>query len=68
MNSIFIYLFFEIVGSRWFNGYVSAISNGVLSWFNAGELLKVVIGAIGIFGLEWLICYFLYRKKVFFKL
>jgi len=68
MNSIFIYLFFEIVGSRWFNGYVSAISNGVLSWFDAGELLKIIVGAICIFGLEWLICYFLYRKKVFFKL
>jgi len=68
MNSIFIYLFFEIVGSRWFNGYVSAISNGVLSCFNAGELLKIIVGAICIFGLEWLLCYFLYRKKVFFKL
>ncbi|MEO6631913.1 MAG: DUF5009 domain-containing protein [Mucilaginibacter sp.] len=68
MNSIFIYLFFEIVGGRWFNGYVSAISNGVLSLFNAGELVKVIVGAICIFGLEWLICYFLYRKKVFFKL
>jgi predicted acyltransferase len=68
MNSIFIYLFFEIVGSRWFNGYVGAISNGVLGWFDAGELLKVIVGAICIFGLEWLICYFFYRKKVFFKL
>ena len=25
MNSLFIYLFFEIVGSRWFNEYISAI-------------------------------------------
>lgn len=68
MNSVFIYLFFEIVGSRWFNGYVTAISNGVLSWFDAGELLKVIIGAVCIFGLEWLLCYFLYKKKVFIKL
>ena len=68
MNSVFIYLFFEIVGARWFNEYVTAISNGVLSWFGAGELLKVVVGAICIFGLEWSLCYFLYRKKVFIKL
>jgi predicted acyltransferase len=68
MNSIFIYLFFEIVGARWFNGYIHSISNGVLSWFNAAELLKVIVGAICIFGLEWLLCYFLYKKKVFFKL
>ena len=68
MNSLFIYLFFEIVGSRWFNGYISAISNGILGWFNAGELVKVLVAAVCIFGLEWLMCYFLYRKKVFFKL
>ncbi|HVW95276.1 MAG TPA: DUF5009 domain-containing protein [Mucilaginibacter sp.] len=68
MNSIFIYLFFEIVGSRWFNGYVAAISNGVLDWFNAGELSKVIAAAVCIFGLEWLLCYFLYRKNVFIKL
>ena len=68
MNSIFIYLFFEIVGSRWFNGYVSAISNGVLSWFNTGELLQVIVASICIFGLEWLLCYFLYRKKIFIRL
>jgi len=68
MNSLFIYLFFEIVGSRWFTGYIDSISNGVLSWFNAGELLKVLVGAVCVFGLEWLLCYFLYRKKIFFKL
>jgi predicted acyltransferase len=68
MNSIFIYLFFEIVGQRWFNGYISSISGGVLSWFNAGELLKVIISAVCIFSLEWLLCYFLYRKKIFLKL
>jgi len=68
MNSLFIYLFFEIVGSRWFNGYVSAISNGVLNWFNAGELLKMLIASACIFGLEWSLCYFLYKKKIFIRL
>lgn len=67
MNSIFIYLFFEIVGSRWFNGYVSDITNGILSWFNVSELLKVIIASACIFCLEWLLCYFLYRKKIFLK-
>jgi predicted acyltransferase len=68
MNSIFIYLFFEIVGSRWFNGYISAICNGVLDWFNAGMTLKQLVAATCIFLLEWGICYFLFRKKIFFKL
>lgn len=68
MNSIFIYLFFEIVGSRWFNGYISAISNGVVGWFTNVEGVKVLVASICIFTLEWLLCYFLYRKKIFFKL
>ncbi len=67
MNSIFIYVFFEIVGARWFNEYISAISNGVVGWFTPSEMLKVIIAAICIFTLEWLLCYFLYKKKIFFK-
>ncbi|MEO7767603.1 MAG: DUF5009 domain-containing protein, partial [Ferruginibacter sp.] len=68
MNSIFLYIFFEIVGERWFNGYVSSISNGVLSWFQIGDLPKFIISCFCIFSLEWLLCFFLYRKKIFFKL
>lgn len=68
MNSIFIYIFFEIVGDRWFNNYIRSISNGVLQWFHVPEMLAYIIGSICIFSLEWLLCYFLYRKKIFFKL
>ncbi len=68
MNSIFIYIFFEIVGGRWFNEYISAISNGVVSWFTNSEMTKVLMAALCIFTLEWLLCYFLYKKKIFFKL
>ena len=68
MNSIFIYLFFEIVGSRWFTAYISSISDDVLSWFNAAGLVKILVSSVCVFGLEWLMCYFLYRKKIFFKL
>jgi predicted acyltransferase len=68
MNSIFIYLFFEIVGSRWFNEYVGAIVNGVLGFINTPELLSGIIASLCIFALEWGLCYFLYRKKIFFKL
>jgi len=68
MNSIFIYIFFEIVGGRWFNDYISDISNGVMNWFHMSETPKFIIASICIFTLEWLLCYFLYRKKIFFKL
>ena len=68
MNAIFIYIFFEIVGSRWFNDYIAAITNGLMGFINTPETLKLIITALCIFTLEWLLCYFLYRKKIFFKL
>jgi predicted acyltransferase len=37
MNSIFLYLFFEIVGDRWFTEYISEISNGLLSFINCTD-------------------------------
>lgn len=66
MNSLFIYLFFEIVGHRWFNGYISAIANGLLGFIHTPELVSKIIASLCIFGLEWGLCYFLYRKKIFF--
>jgi len=68
MNSIFIYLFFEIVGDRWFTGYITFISNGVMGWFSAGDMLKAIVAAICVFSLEWGLCWFLYKRKIFFKL
>lgn len=68
MNPIFIYLFFEIVGYRWFNGYVGAITNGLMSMINTPENLMLIITSLVIFGLEWGMCYYLYRKRIFFKL
>ena len=67
MNSLFIYLFFEIVGSRWFNGYVGKITNGLMELIKVPELPKLIITSLCIFTLEWLLCYFLYRKKIFFR-
>jgi predicted acyltransferase len=68
MNSIFIYLFFEIVGHRWFNEYAGAISNGLMGIVHTPHALMLVVTPLFIFALEWGLCYFLYRKKIFFKL
>ena len=68
MNSLFIYLFFEIVGSRWFNEYINAIVNGLLSFIQTPVKLSNIIASLCIFVLEWQLCYFLYRKKIFFKI
>ena len=68
MNSIFIYLFFEIVGHRWFNEYVNQISTGLLNIFGLPELLISIISCIAIFSLEWKLCQFLFKRKIFFRL
>jgi predicted acyltransferase len=68
MNSIFIYLFFEIPGGKWFNGYVQKITDGLLSHLSLSQDLMNIIASLVIFGLEWGMCLFLYRKKIFFKL
>jgi len=67
MNSLFIYLFMEIVASRWFNGYISAITYGLMGFVNTPALLMGFITSLVLFGLEWGLCYFLYRKKIFFR-
>lgn len=67
-NSIFIYLFFEIVGDRWFNGYITAIASGLLQIAHMPVFVQAIISSLCIFTLEWQLCYFLYRRKIFFKL
>ena len=68
MNSLFIYLFFEIVGDRWFTAYITSISGGLLAIIHVPHLLAAIISSLCVFMLEWYLCYFLYRKKIFFKL
>ncbi|MEJ0034354.1 MAG: hypothetical protein WDO15_30245 [Bacteroidota bacterium] len=55
MNSLFIYLFIEIVASRWFNGYIGALT-----------LNTPIITPLVLFALEWGMCYWLYKKKDLF--
>ena len=68
LNSIFIYLFFEIVGDRWFTGYILAITDGLFGIIQLPVLLSAVLGSLVVFALEAGLLYFLYRKKIFFKL
>jgi predicted acyltransferase len=68
MNSIFIYLFFEIVGDRWFNGYITAIASGLLQIAHMPAFVQAIFSSLCIFALEWGLCYFLHKRKIFFKL
>jgi predicted acyltransferase len=67
MNSIFIYLFFEIVGDRWFTQYVGVVTNGLMQFAHIPVVAQEIITSFCVFGLEWGLCYFLYKKKIFFR-
>jgi predicted acyltransferase len=68
INSIFIYLFFSIAGHHFFNGYILALTSGMLSLAGVKGMFAAVIGSLVIFALEWGLCYFLYKKRIFFRL
>ncbi|HSN07398.1 MAG TPA: hypothetical protein VLS85_00095 [Hanamia sp.] len=68
MNSIFIYVFFEIVVSRWLGDYLDVIVNGVISPIGVSQNFINIVSSLVIFAVEWGLCYWLYRKKIFFKL
>ena len=67
MNSIFIYLFFEIVVSRWLYDYINTIVIGVILPTGLSHTAIMIIAALTIFMFEWYLCFWLYRKKIFFK-
>ncbi|MGX5819691.1 acyltransferase family protein [Chitinophaga lutea] len=68
MNSIFIYLFFETVGHQWLNGAVAIFTNGVSGWLGTPEAWQLLLAALAALVVEWGLCYWLYRKKIFFRL
>ncbi len=68
MNSLFIYLFIEIVASRWFTGYISAITDGLMGFAHVPATIMGIVTSLIVFALEWGLCYFLYRKQIFFKI
>ncbi|HEY1164266.1 MAG TPA: DUF5009 domain-containing protein [Chitinophaga sp.] len=68
MNSIFIYLFFETVGAQWLNGAVGVFVKGFTGWLQVPAAGQAVLSALAVWALEWYLCYWLYQKKIFFKL
>jgi len=67
MNSIFIYVFFEIVVSRWLGNYLNVIVNGVVYPIGFSQNFINIVASLVIFAVEWGLCYWLYKKKIFFK-
>lgn len=68
MNAIFIYLFFETVGHQWLNPVVGIFVKGFLGFTHMQEKWLEVCSAVVTLFVEWYLCLWLYKKKIFFKL
>jgi len=66
MNSIFIYLFFEVGGARFISRMIDPFSKLLFSW--AGEMTTAIITSIGVWAFLWYMCYWLYKNKLFIKI
>jgi predicted acyltransferase len=67
-NSIFIYVFFQTVGGQWLNDFVAIFSKGVLRWTGASEFVLNVFTSLTILAAEWGLCYWLFKRKIFFRI
>jgi predicted acyltransferase len=68
MNSIFIYVFMGTVGEQWLNDFVAIFTEGILSWLGASNFIMKLFTSLTILALEWLLCYYLYLKQIFFRI
>ncbi len=68
MNSIFIYLFAEVLGHLWLYDFIKIFSFGFLNPLGIPETILAVLTAFLTLAAMWYLCYFLYKKKIFFRI
>jgi hypothetical protein len=61
-------MFANTVGSQWLNSFMEIFTGGFLGWLGANEGTIKIINALIVFSMEWYLCYWLYRKKIFIKI
>jgi predicted acyltransferase len=66
MNPLFIYVFAHVGGNNLLHDIAKPFTNGIFS--GAGELTRQFAVSFAVWALLWLICYALYRRKIFVRL
>jgi len=66
MNSIFIYLFMHVGTADIIHEIFTPFTKAFFSW--GGELAVAVITGVLVWAALWYICYWLYKRKIFFKI
>ena len=66
MNSIFIYLFMHVGTPDIIHEIFTPFTKAFFSW--GGELMVGIITSLFVWAALWYICYWLYRRRIFFKI
>ncbi|WP_172954123.1 acyltransferase family protein [Pedobacter ginsengisoli] len=69
MNAIFIYIFFETIGVQWLNGVIGIFTgDALITLFGLQSNVSAVVTALSTLLVEWALCYWLFKRNIFFKL
>ena len=66
MNPLFIYLFTQSGGGEWIRRITEPFSMGLFGW--RGEWSAHFFADLVILGLFWSLCYWLYKRRIFFRI
>ena len=66
MNPLFIYLFAMTGGAGWLNRIARPFTMGLFAW--AGPLHAAIVTSLVVWGMLWLLCFWLYKKRIFIRL
>jgi len=66
LNSLFIYLFTESGGSSWIRKLVLPFTRVLFGW--TGQLGAEIFISLAIWAVLWLMCYWLYKKRILIKI
>jgi predicted acyltransferase len=66
MNSIFIYLFFEVGGADLLGEIFTPFTKALFMW--GGELFTAIMTSTVVWAACWYLCYWLYKNRVFIKI
>jgi predicted acyltransferase len=66
MNSLFIYLFTNTGGAEYLSRMVKPFAMGLFGW--TGNLGGEIITSLVVWWILWYMCYWLYQRRIFFKI
>lgn len=66
MNPLFIYLFTNSYGADWLHKVAQPFTMGLFAW--GGHLAAEIVTSLTVWLMLWYICYWLYKRRIFFKI